>query len=126
MNSLLLALSFLAAASQAQPPLDSGSEIRFHRIHLRNGNFIDGKLTSDKPDEVILLIKAGEMVIRRDQIERVELVKMKSVDEKATILDTPKAKKDEPSTPRSGKTMEVVAPEEIKRKVDIMLLRIKS
>src|SRR5689334_13486442 len=126
MNSLLLALSLLVVAEQTQPPLDSGSEIRFHRIHLRNGNFIDGKVTADKPNEVILLMAAGEMAIRRDQIDRVEVVKMKSYNDKAIILDTPKPKKDDPSAPRTGKVVEVITPEQIKRKVDIMILRVKS
>jgi len=126
MNPLILSLSFLAAAAQAQAPLDSGAEVRFHRIHLRNGNFIDGKVTADKPDEVVVLMAAGEMAILRDQIDRVEMVKMKSYNDKAIILDTPKAKKDEPSVPRTSKTMEVITPEQIKRKVDVMLLRLKS
>jgi HEAT repeat protein len=126
MNSLLLALSLLAAAPQAQTPPDSGSEIRFHRIHLRNGNFIDGKVTADKPTEVILLMAAGEMSIRRDQIDRVEVVKMKSFNDKAIILDTPKAKKEDPSIPRSTKPVEVITPEQIKRRVDIMLLRLNN
>jgi len=126
MNSLILALSFWAAAAQAQAPLDSGSEIRFHRIHLRNGNFIDGKVTADKPNEVIVMMAAGEMAIRRDQIDRVEVVKMKSYNDKAIILDTPKSKKDDSATPRSGKVVEVNTPEQVKRKVDIMILRVKS
>lgn len=127
MTSLLLALSLVTATFQAQTPLDSGSEIRFHRIHLRNGNFIDGKVTSDKPNEVILLMAAGEMSIRRDQIDRVEVVKMKSFNDRAIVLDPPKAKKEDPSTPRSTKpVVEVITPEQIKRRVDVMILRVKS
>ena len=127
MTSLLLALSLATAAFQAQTPLDSGSEIRFHRIHLRNGNFIDGKVTADKPTEVILLMAAGEMSIRRDQIDRVEVVKMKSFNDKTIILDPPKAKKEDPSTPRSTKpAVEVITPEQIKRRVDVMILRVKA
>jgi len=68
-------------------------ETRFHRVHLRNGNFIDGKMEANTEKEVTLLIGPGEFSIRKDQVDRIELVKMRSLREKprqvATSLAAP-------------------------------------
>ena len=39
-------LCILAATSVQDPVF---VETRFHRVHLRNGNFIDGQILSEKP-----------------------------------------------------------------------------
>src|SRR5262245_25732182 len=79
MNLLVLALPLLTAHPLLQTFQDSSdaTELRFHRVHLINGNFIDGQLIKDSPQQVLLQIKAGEMAIRRDLIDRVEFVKMR-------------------------------------------------
>jgi len=124
MRSILLALSLLAAASPAQSQ-DQPTEIRFHRVYLRNGNFIDGKLIADKPGEVILRMAPGEMAIRRDQIDRVELIRMRSYNDKPIILDKPKEKNPQvPVTNTAPPTTNT--PEQVKRKVDMMILKVQA
>ena len=63
-------------------------ETRFHRVHLLNGNFIDGQLVSDSPKLVVLKVGGGEMSIRKDLILRnskgdlrIEFMKMRSYQE---------------------------------------------
>src|SRR5579863_8190075 len=56
-------------------------EIRFYRVHLRNGNFIDGDLVKQSSKEVVLRLRSGEISIRSDQIDRLEFVKMRDVRE---------------------------------------------
>jgi HEAT repeat protein len=124
MSSIILALSFLAAA-QAIP--DGWTEVRFHRVHLRNGNFIDGNVIADKPGEVVLMMKWGEMSIRRDQVDKVELVKMKSYNEKPIILATPKGTQAPPTNPATNTpTPAVQTPEAIKKSIDRMILKMKA
>src|SRR5258708_18777177 len=88
MTTMVLALSVVLGSRLAALQQDGWSETSFHRIHLRNGNFIDGKVISDKPGEVILLLKSGELTVRRDQIDQVEIVKMRSWNEKPIILES--------------------------------------
>jgi HEAT repeat protein len=76
-GALLLFPAARAAAQEVE-----WIEIRFHRVHLRNGNFIDGTLDRQSPSQVVLKMKAGEMLINRTSIERVELVKMRTFNEK--------------------------------------------
>lgn len=64
------------------------TETRFHRVHLRNGNFIDGKVTLVKEREVMLTMPVGDMVIRKDSIDRIELMKIRTLGEKPK-LDPP-------------------------------------
>lgn len=64
--------------------------IRFHRVQLRNGNCLEGDLVSKNDRAVTLKMPAGEMVIRADQIDRIEYVKMKSWNEPALVLAKPK------------------------------------
>jgi HEAT repeat protein len=80
-----LALVTIAVAQQQQ---SGWNETRFHRVHLRNGNFIDGTLVQDLPGVVVLKLSTGEMSIRKDQIARdddgkylVVLMKMRTYNE---------------------------------------------
>ncbi len=66
------------------------SELRFHRVHLRNGNFIDGELVRQNTKEIVLRLKSGEMGVRRDQIVKVELIKMKGIEDKPEEVARPK------------------------------------
>lgn len=119
MTLIALALSMLLQQEGWQ-------ETSFHRVHLRNGNFIDGRVISDKPSEVVLLLKVGEFSVRRDQIDHVELVKLKSYNEKPIVLTTPKkptvANPANPNTPAPV----VKTPEEIKKRVEAMIFKIKT
>lgn len=103
-----------------------GGELRFHRVHLKNGNFIDGDLVKDGPNEVVLRLKVGEMNIRRDQIDKIELVKMKSSNNPPIIRPDPRkgdpAKTDLPPAPKIPDT----TPEQIKKKVDVILFKFKN
>lgn len=115
----------MAVATPLWAQQDGFSESRFHRIHLRNGNFIDGTVISDKPGEIVLLLKTGEMIIRRDLIEKVELVKMRSWNEKPTILETPKNKV--PGTPAgTAPPVNILTPDAVRKQIDKMIARVKS
>lgn len=129
MTLIALALSMLLQQEGWQ-------ETSFHRIHLRNGNFIDGKVIADKPNEVILLLKAGEMSVRRDQIDFVELIKLRSYNEKPAILATPKNPATTPTTPTKPKTpdstpsttptVEVDTPDAVRSKVDQLVYKFRN
>lgn len=67
----------------------SRDDVRFHRVHLRNGNFLDGHLVRQDASKIVLRMSVGEMVIRRDQIERIEFVKPRSLGEPARLLPRP-------------------------------------
>lgn len=125
MNLLVL---FLAAHPLLQTFQDSdGNETRFHRVHLTNGNFVDGQLIKDTPHLVVLRIRSGEMGIRRDQIDKVEFVKMKDRWQPQTIVDSRPPKGTTPgSTSPTEKTPEVNTPEAIRKKVDMILFRYKQ
>src|SRR6185436_5678046 len=78
MNLLCLAVPLLAASPLLQSFQDSDVDgLRFHRVHLTNGNFIDGQLVKETAASVLLRLRSGEMTIRRDMIDRVEFVKMR-------------------------------------------------
>lgn len=84
---LLGILALLAGPLSAQEsPRD---EVRFHRVHLRNGNFLDGHLVRQDTSKVVLRMSGGEMILRRDQIERIEFVKLRSLGEPARIVARP-------------------------------------
>lgn len=78
---LTATLCLLVLAQDARP-----SETRFHRVHLRNGNFVDGDLIKDTEREVMLRLKFGEFVIRRDQVSRIELVKIAGAGEAPKVV----------------------------------------
>ncbi|MBV8881195.1 MAG: HEAT repeat domain-containing protein [Planctomycetaceae bacterium] len=129
MISIVLTLAVLLGTPLAALQQEGWSETSFHRIHLRNGNFIDGKLIADKTNEVVLLLRAGEMSVRRDQIDRIELVKLKSYNDKAILLDTPKATNPTGTTPPPvGVTPPPVVdtPEAIRKKVDMIMFKFKN
>lgn len=135
MNLLVLAFPILAANPFLQQFQDSGdvSELRFHRVHLTNGNFIDGQLIKDTPNQVLLRIRSGEMGIRRDLIDRVEFIKMRdrwTPPERSTPPVKPKdpAVKDpadpavkDPKNPVADKT-----PAEIRKRIDMMVFRLRT
>lgn len=80
---MISALALCAALAQDV----SWVETRFHRVHLRNGNFIDGRLVRESPALIVLEVKpAGEFGVRRDMIQRVEFVKMRSIREEPPIV----------------------------------------
>src|SRR5687768_13971412 len=81
--SLLLALL-------AQAGGEGSAESRFHRVHLRNGNFIDGDLVRQNTREIVLKLKSGEMGVRRDQIVRIEMIKMRGLQDKPEEVAQPK------------------------------------
>ncbi len=85
-------------------------EIRFHRVHLRNGNFIDGQLVRETSSTVHLQLASGQMAVRRDLIERVEFVKMRHISEKAPVVVPPA-----PPDPASRKTAPAPFPTRAKR-----------
>lgn len=84
-------LGFLAGPLAAQD--FEWVEVRFHRVYLRNGNFIDGSMTRQNEDHISLKMKSGDMVIKHEQIDRIELVKLRSVSEKPKALAKPAAVK---------------------------------
>lgn len=85
-----LLLGALALAPRPAPAQDGGrDDVRFHRIHLRNGNFLDGHLVRQDASKVVLRMSVGEMIIRRDQIERIEFIKPRSLGEPARVVPKP-------------------------------------
>jgi HEAT repeat protein len=91
-NGLLMwaALASLAVPATLHAQEQSGTwvETRFHRVHLLNGNFIDGQLTGESDRMLMLRVGTGEMHIRKDMVGRtskgslrVEYVKMRSYSE---------------------------------------------
>ncbi|HEV3027023.1 MAG TPA: HEAT repeat domain-containing protein, partial [Planctomycetota bacterium] len=79
-------LAWLAAPAAAQDVV--WIETQFHRVHLRNGNFIDGKIVLVNDREVRLDVAPGQISFRRDMVDRIELMKMRSLGEKPK-LDPP-------------------------------------
>jgi HEAT repeat protein len=71
-------LGMLVSPSGAQ---DTWVETEFHRVYLKNGNVIDGHLTKQSPVSVTLALKAGEMIIKVDTIDKIEFLKMRSLAE---------------------------------------------
>ena len=107
--ALLVSSAGMAAAQQQG---EGWVYTRFFRVHLRNGNCVDGDLVKKTDKEVILKLSSGEISFRMDQIEKLEFVKMKSYNEPALLL----SKKTEPKEPEvsvTGKppTPPVAAPE---------------
>ena len=80
---VLLAAVGAAAAQQQEP---NWVDVRFYRVHLHNGNVVDGQLVKQTDKEVVLLIQGGEIHFRNDVIERLELVKMRSLTEKPLLV----------------------------------------
>lgn len=131
--TLWLAILLQAGSPAAQ---DAWQEIRFHRVHLRNGNFIDGQLVRETPSTVHLQLKSGQMAVRRDLIERVEYVKMRHISEKSPAVVAPPVPAD-PAALRAGPAPLPAAPKrsrgsaasakvspELKAKVEAVLQRL--
>jgi HEAT repeat protein len=73
-----LVAGFLLTALAAAQEL---AETRFHRVYLKNGNFIDGALIKKTDREVVLRVKAGEMSIRLDLVDRVEFMTLRTLNQ---------------------------------------------
>lgn len=130
----ILALSLLAASLCPQSFQDSDvNELRFHRVFLTNGNFIDGELVKDTPSQVVLRLKSGEMGIRRDQVERVEFIKMKGRPDASIVVSAPKKEAPKPASPAaepaapSSKNPAIdKIPQEIRKRVDMMVYKLRT
>lgn len=61
-------------------------ELRFYRVHLRNGNVVDGQLTLQTPAVVVLRLPSGEISFKAESVEYVEFIKMKTFSDRAVIL----------------------------------------
>src|SRR5688572_23015720 len=68
----LAGLPLVASAQEKRPAAAAPSKVdpatwvesRFHRVHLKNGNFIDGDLIRKDQRLVVLKLKAGDFGIR--------------------------------------------------------------
>jgi HEAT repeat protein len=129
MNLLCLAVPLLAASPTLQQFQDSDSDsVRFTRVYLTNGNFIDGQLLKDTPASVLLKLRSGEMTIRRDMIDRVEFVKMR--DRLQPPVVTPRPKAEAPPRPEVKSDVPKIAidtktPADIQKKVDQMVQKLR-
>jgi HEAT repeat protein len=118
---------------------DTGAT-RFHRVHLRNGNFIDGAVIKSTSVEVLLRIRSGEMGIRLDQIERVEIIEPRGVNALARTFELSKPTKPDPvkpadvgvkppdnggKTPRVNPTADKV-PADVRKKIDSMVFKLRT
>jgi HEAT repeat protein len=132
---LLAAGARPAAARQSQDP--SWVEVRFHRVYLTNGNFIDGQLMKNTPQGATLQMKSGEMTIRADMIDRIEYIKVRSLQEAPVKVagGTPKkaapapskGEKPAPEPPKVGLPLEAAgADPETVAKVDAILARMRK
>lgn len=88
LESLFTAAVLFAAPAAASAQDYVWTETRFHRVHLRNGNFIDGKVNGVRDRDVLLTMSAGDMIIRKETIDRIELMKIRTLGEKPK-LDPP-------------------------------------
>jgi HEAT repeat protein len=131
MNLLCLVVPLLAATPLMQGLQDGDSDIRFHRVHLTNGNFIDGHILKETTSSILLKLKVGEMTIRRDMINKVEFVKMRDRNETPLPVDLVDSKGKE-GKKEGGKedidrtTVAVETPEALKKKVDLILFKFKN
>ena len=82
-------LHLLLPAQTPAPAPAPTAETRFHRVFLKNGNFVDGDLQRIEADTVVLRLKSGDVGINRDLVDRIEIVKMKAADEAPPKVDLP-------------------------------------
>ena len=106
----MIAILTLLLALQAEAKADGWTETRFHRIHLRNGNFVDGDLLRNDPETVTLRVRTGDIEITRDLVERVELVRMRSYAERPTDVAPPAAVKPAPEGSPPAPSLALPAP----------------
>jgi hypothetical protein len=131
---LALSAASLPCPAFCAPQEPKFEEIRFHRVHLRNGNFIDGNLLRDTDNEVTIQIRIGEIVLRRELVDRIEIVKIRKISEPTkTVAKREPRPEPLPETDRPGpvpatpirelKTSVVTAnvPEAVSRKIDTLL-----
>lgn len=95
MRALFLTLGTLTALAAASAPLGAQDakpvETRITRVHLKNGNTVDGRLVSSGSNELVLrLSNNGEVSLSREDIQSIEIVKMR------TMVDWEPAVKREP------------------------------
>lgn len=95
-------------------------EVRFDRVHLRNGNFIDGQIIARSDASVTMRIVGGEITFKYGMIDRIELVKMKDIKQKEILIDKPKGPVVKPPTD----TPNVPKPPEVKGDVRAQVLAI--
>lgn len=109
----MLSVLVLLALQQAPERETAWVETRFHRVHLANGNFIDGQMVEESPRLVVLKLKSGTFGIRKDMIDRVEYVKMRSLKEAPPVVAAKprKAGTAEPIAVDAGKTTTSRPPE---------------
>ncbi len=124
--TLLLAFMFSSASAQEF----AWTESRFHRVHLRNGNFIDGKLLQANDLNVLLQINSGNMIVKKDMIDRIEFIKVRSIWEKPK-LDPPLVKVEISATPKVAGSLKAAplqpldAPPSLVKNVGTILDRMK-
>jgi hypothetical protein len=128
----MIAALFLVPVLGIFPSLQQADwvETRFYRVHLRNGNFIDGQILKDLPSMVVLKIKSGEMEIHRDQIDTIEFVKMRTINEPTVVQTRPGSKETSgaPLTEKPGKKSPGLdlSPAEIHARVDKIVQALKA
>lgn len=97
-------------------------ETRFHRIQLRNGNFIDGQLLRQTPEEVVIEVKSSaELGVRRDLIARVEYVKMRSFKDLPTVAAVIEIPVEAPAVPEPVAVAQPRFSADLRRQVDLLL-----
>ena len=79
-----LALLFLLHLAPVQE-----DTVTFQRVHLRNGNFIDGTLLDQTEKHVVLEFKFGTITFKRIDIDKIEHITMRSLEEKAPEVPKP-------------------------------------
>lgn len=89
-------------------------ETRFTRVHLRNGNFIDGQLSEQSSGQLSLRMKSGDFTLKNDQIEWIELVKMRSLNEKPKALPKKPEKAAAAPAAAAGRVTLELGPESIR------------
>lgn len=98
MSRLAIALGFFLSGTAWAMAQDRFEEIRFHRVHLRNGNVIDGRLLQKSDRVVILRLLSGDISIRVDQIDHVEFIKMRSLIEAPPRVEVREQRSPQPGT----------------------------
>lgn len=127
---MILVLCALPLFCQSFQDTDAGTT-RFYRVHLRNGNFVDGELVQNTSSLVLLRVKSGEMSFRREDVEYIEFVKMKdrrSVTERVkppVEAEAPKSA-EPPRTSAASSPVIAQTPPEIRRKVDQMVWKLRT
>ena len=88
MKTLAMALAAGLAFPLALPAQDL-VEVRFDRVHLRNGNVVDGHIIDRNLTTVTVKVNGGEIFFKFGSIDWIEKVKMKSLRDAAIVVDKP-------------------------------------